>query len=135
LRAALNDMLHNVSGHVETTLDMPEEVDSIGEGQQALLYRVAQEAMRNSLKYSEASKLSVGISKVEQDIVLLVVDNGNGFTVVDRAKRQEEGHVGLTLLERTVKDGGGEFDIWSEPGQGTRITMRVPVRAPDKTEE
>jgi signal transduction histidine kinase len=135
LRAALNDLLHNVSGNVETNLDMPEELDSIGEGQQALLYRVAQEAMRNSVKYSEASHLTVGISKEKQDIVLLVVDNGKGFTVVDRAKRQEEGHVGLTLLERTVKDGGGAFEIWSEPGQGTRITMRVPASAPGKAED
>jgi len=132
LRAALDDLLHNISGNVETTLDMPEEVDSLAESQQALLYRVAQEALRNSVKYSEASHLTVGISKEEQDIVLLVADNGKGFTVVDRAKRQEEGHVGLTLLERTVKDGGGAFEIWSEPGQGTRITMRVPAKTPEK---
>jgi signal transduction histidine kinase len=132
LRAALDDLLHNISGNVETTLDMPDEIDSLAESQQALLYRVAQEALRNSMKYSEATHLKVGISKEEQSIVLLVADNGKGFTVIDRAKRQEEGHVGLTLLERTVKDGGGAFEIWSQPGEGTRITMRVPARALDK---
>ena len=129
LRAAIEDLLHNVSANIKTEFTMSTEMESVSEAEQGLVYRVAQEGIRNATKYSRAHKLSVQVKKTATDITLLIVDDGKGFDQEQRLRRQGQGHVGLTLLERTVKDGGGHLEVRSQPGSGTRLTMSIPASA------
>jgi signal transduction histidine kinase len=59
---------------------------------------------------------------------LVVSDDGRGFDAVQRAGRQANGHVGLTLLEGLVKQVDGTLVVASEPGSGTRLELEVPAR-------
>jgi signal transduction histidine kinase len=59
---------------------------------------------------------------------LTVADNGVGFDVGRLRHKPVEGHVGLLLLHDLVRTAGGELEIDSTPGQGTRLRLGAPAR-------
>lgn len=93
-----------------------------------LLFRIAQEALRNVWRHSGASRVWVTIEFNEKNIVLTVKDNGCGFELPDRLGDftgiAKLGLVGMTERARLL---GGELKINSEPGKGTMITVTVPM--------
>ena len=100
-----------------------------GSNGDALVYRVAREALRNTQKYAEAGSVRVEVTRPEPDTTRLVVtDDGKGFSAEDRARRAEKGHVGLTLLESLVRQSNGTLDVRSDLGAGTTVELEVPVR-------
>jgi signal transduction histidine kinase len=83
---------------------------------------VAKEAMHNIAKYSNATQASVRLTLQDENLILEVTDNGKGFSLQNR----RSGH-GLHNMESRIRELNGEFEIVSNPGQGTRITCRIPV--------
>lgn len=129
LEAALSDLLSPLEAagtRAELHVDDRATAGSKGD---ALVYRVAREALRNTQKYAEADSVRIEVTRPEPDITRLVVrDDGKGFTADDRARRAEEGHVGLTLLESLVRQSNGTLAVKSSPGEGTTVELEVPVR-------
>ena len=100
---------------------IPENLDSL----LALsLLRVVQEALHNAGKYSGAKLITVNVRGSGEELSLLVADNGAGFDVEEA--RLAAG-LGLISMRERIHLAGGEFAIASKPGEGTRITGRVPV--------
>ena len=130
LRAALADLLNNIGSQSKSYLDMPASCDSLDESQQGLIYRVAQEAVRNSTKYSAADHVEITLVELDGEIHLGVFDDGKGFSLEERDRQESAGHAGLSLLARTVQDGGGSLSIVSAPGEGTRVNLRVKRHPP-----
>jgi signal transduction histidine kinase len=95
------------------------------EASRALAYRVAQEALRNCVKHAGATAIEITVTRDGADLVVRIRDDGRGFSFEDLARRQEHGHVGLSLLERTALDGGGTLHVDSTPGTGTLVELRV----------
>jgi signal transduction histidine kinase len=126
LKPALEDLLANLGSGISTRLEVEEGL-ALGDSTNGLLYRVAQEAVRNSMKYSSAEHLTIEIRGNDADVVLRIVDDGRGFDPAEQAYRLEKGHLGLGLLQRTVADGGGSLRINSAPGRGTLVEIRVPI--------
>lgn len=125
LAAALDDLLAPVSAtglHVQVevadTSGLPDEVT-------ALLWRGAQEAVRNATTHGDATALSVRVETSTDQAVLEVSDNGRGF---DPAVQPEAGHFGLRGLRDLVAEAGGRLDVSSAPGAGTQVMMEVPTR-------
>src|SRR4051794_32447147 len=102
-------------------LELPDDVT-------ALLYRTAQEAVRNAVAHAEAREVEIRLSTTNGHATLLVADDGRGFSPEDALASREEGHFGLSLLADRVHDAGGKFAIDSQPGRGTRVSAEVPVR-------
>ena len=90
----------------------------------ALLYRAAQEALRNVAAHSGATQVDVVVSASGGGAELDISDNGRGFTADEVIARQREGHVGLAMLRSLVEDGGAELTLSSEP-TGTRVRVRL----------
>jgi PAS domain S-box-containing protein len=93
----------------------------------ALSYlRVVQEALRNAGKHSHATGVTVDVSATSAEITLTVSDNGAGFNV-----EQTKFGVGLGLISmrERMRLVGGAFEIWSQPGQGAKISCRAPLVA------
>jgi signal transduction histidine kinase len=88
------------------------------------LLRVIQEALHNAGKYSGAKLITVNVRGSGEELTLLVADNGAGFDVEEA--RLAAG-LGLISMRERIHLAGGEFAIASKPGEGTRITARVPV--------
>lgn len=111
---------------VETTVDIDDAAVPSPEAQ-TLIYRVAQEAVRNVAAHAQASHLRVTLTRDNGSARLVVADDGLGFSPDRLEQRREEGHVGLTLLTGLVADAGGRLVVASTPGQGTRLEAEVPV--------
>jgi PAS domain S-box-containing protein len=94
------------------------------------LFRIAQEALHNALKYSETNHFSVALCAIEEEVQLVVWDAGAGFDV-DEAKKHRG--LGLVSMQERVNLVHGRFSIESTPGHGTRVFAAVPFVAEDES--
>jgi PAS domain S-box-containing protein len=86
--------------------------------------RIVQEALHNAAKHSRADQVSVETTADSSNLTLQILDNGIGFNV--EQSRLAAG-LGLISMRERMRLVGGVFEIWSEPGRGTKITCRAPV--------
>jgi len=84
------------------------------------LYRIAQEAVTNSVKHAAASHIHIRLAMDGSELCLSIVDDGLGFPDNPRS----EG-LGLHLMRHAAALGGGTFDIRRNGGKGTIATCRV----------
>ncbi len=87
------------------------------------IYRVAQEALSNAMKYSEADRTELILKKENQQLRLIVRDNGIGF--VPSSSRQKG--MGLHIMLHRTRMIHGKLDINSQPGKGTEIICLAPL--------
>jgi signal transduction histidine kinase len=106
---------------VDSTSDLPPDVA-------AILFRCAQEVLRNILSHSGAQHVELTATVSDGRGALVIEDDGRGFVVDDLQARQAEGHLGLRSLGDLVADAGGQLTVRSAPAQGTRVEVSVPVR-------
>ena len=111
---------------VATTIDVEDDAAPSLETQ-TLLYRVAQEAVRNVAAHAHATRLTLSLARDNGHARLVVADDGRGFSPDQLERRRDEGHIGLTLLTGLVADAGGRLVVASTPGQGTRVEAEVPA--------
>ena len=90
------------------------------------LFRVVQEALSNAAKHSGAQAAKVELVGDAQGLYLRVSDAGAGFNV---EKVRRGSGLGLVSMQERLRLVGGEFSIESAPGQGARISARVPLAA------
>jgi PAS domain S-box-containing protein len=90
------------------------------------LFRVAQEALHNAVKYSRVSQFTVELSGVEGGVQLMVSDAGAGFDV-QAAKKN--GGLGLLSMQERIRLVDGSFSVESKPWQRTRVVATVPLIA------
>ncbi len=88
---------------------------------QETLYRLAQEALNNVTRHSQASLVTVKLKRLPGEVALEVRDNGVGFEVA-RGKG-----LGLVSMKERADKAGGGLEIYSQPGAGTAITARLPL--------
>ena len=88
-----------------------------------LIFHISREAVMNSLKHAQASDFWIGVHEQNESIVLELRDNGVGF---DTEAPGPEGHFGMAMMRERAQVGGGTFDVESEPGKGTTITVKFP---------
>lgn len=97
-------------------------VDGTPDPTVALVWRVAQEAVRNAIRHAEADHLWVTVQGQGPALVLDVVDDGVGF---DPTAVADPAHYGLRGLTSLVEDAGGRLTVRSAPGRGTTVHMEV----------
>ncbi len=92
------------------------------------LFRVTQEALTNVVRHAEASRVHVILRVQDHTAFLTVRDNGRGFQEpVATSEGAETRGLGLRGMRERVTALGGQMRVESEPGQGTAITVTVPV--------
>ena len=88
------------------------------------LYRVAQEALRNVAKHAPAAAVRVQLSLDDRELKLVIEDSGPGFDIHGARRR---GGLGLLSMNERARLAGGTLVIETQPGDGTRLTVRLPV--------
>jgi two-component system, NarL family, sensor kinase len=127
LEVAIADLVSPLQASgVRVTVDI-HGVEQLDREREALVYRVAQEAIRNVIAYADARSVDVTL-QVGDDARLVVADDGRGFRPEQRELRLEEGHLGLSLVEELARQSGGRLSISSAEGAGTRVELVVPAR-------
>lgn len=91
------------------------------------LYRIAQEALHNIARHAGASEAQLNINFTTAEVTLQVIDNGKGFEVPSSpAEFAPGGHFGLLGLSERAELIGARLEIYSSPGQGTRVIVHLP---------
>jgi len=118
--------LHNIeidfkaAGIKELKLDKDTEIN---------LYRIAQEALHNIVKHADASQASVRLLTSHPVLRLRIADNGNGFDPKSQADNQNQNtNLGLLGIAERVDLLRGSFELKSQPGDGTRMIIEVPLK-------
>ncbi|MDW3197621.1 MAG: PAS domain-containing sensor histidine kinase [Cytophagales bacterium] len=86
------------------------------------LYRIIQELINNTLKYAEATKITLQLVKHESTVLLTYEDDGKGFDPHVARKG-----IGLFNIHNRTLALGGEDEIHSQPGRGMSATIEVPI--------
>jgi signal transduction histidine kinase len=92
-----------------------------------LLYRVAQEGLRNVVRHAGAASAHVRVARGDSSARLEISDDGRGYDPEEARQRAADGHVGLRGLGSLVEDAGGTLAVTTRPGGGTRLDVEVPV--------
>jgi signal transduction histidine kinase len=89
--------------------------------------RIAREAMGNAFRHASATKIETEIIYHRADLRLRVRDDGRGIDspILDRGRPD---HWGLPGMRERAKKIGANFQVWSRPGAGTEIEVKVPAR-------
>jgi signal transduction histidine kinase len=95
---------------------------------ETVLYRVVQEALTNVARHAQANRVHIHLEHKEFKVHAFVEDDGQGFDLQEVAGREAlERGAGLLGIRERVASLGGRFSLWSRPGQGTRLTIEIPI--------
>jgi signal transduction histidine kinase len=123
--AAVKDLAETLNSdelsiHLNCT-DLPTDLSS---DIQLNLYRVIQELIGNILKHSGATVCNIDITAYDDELVLLVEDNGKGF---DPNKKSEHEGIGLSNMKVRVEHLDGTIEFDSSPEHGTTVVVNIPL--------
>lgn len=89
------------------------------------LFRISQEAITNALKHARAESIRIELAFEERQVRLSVEDDGTGFA--SRSPDSGEPHLGLMVMKERAEALAGELAVLTREGQGTAITVEVPL--------
>jgi signal transduction histidine kinase len=119
-RAGISTLGINFDFELDKSLDPNYNLVS-SEGIQ--IYRIVQEAIQNSLKYAYPSQIHVSVMQRDENLELTVKDDGTGFV-----ESEIKAGNGLYNMRKRAEELGGKLEIASEPGKGTRVTLKLPSK-------
>jgi PAS domain S-box-containing protein len=91
-------------------------------------FRIFQECLTNVIRHAQATSVRVDLCQEEESILLIVEDDGIGF--FEPGFSNTLGSLGLLGMKERAQFCGGDVQISSSPGNGTKVTVRVPVDIP-----
>jgi len=106
----------SISWEIEEVLDLPTGIEDH-------LFRILQEALSNILRHARAKTIFVKLFTLQGQVRLRIVDDGIGFDPEDEKLTS----YGLSSMRERVNEVGGALDIYSAPGKGTQIEVRIPL--------
>ncbi|MGZ5415670.1 MAG: sensor histidine kinase [Nocardioides sp.] len=101
-----------------------EDVSGVSDEAVALVWRTAQEAVRNATRHARGSRLEVSVRRSGPRVSLRVADDGVGFVP---GAFSPQGRFGLRSLQDLATEAGGRLDVESGPGRGTTVLLEVPA--------
>jgi PAS domain S-box-containing protein len=130
LQAALEQIAedHNKVGQIRVEVNVEGREPELSEDIKLGFFRVAQEAINNCRKHAKASMAYVNLMFTDNSIQLTVSDKGVGFDVQQAASRtREKGSLGLMSMQERATLIEANLKIESQPGQGTSVTLEMPL--------
>ena len=112
-------MHHQLDVHMCLTDDEPR----LSLAAKEAIYRIGLEALQNTLKHAQATRIELKMMTERQTFVLEVSDNGKGFDPT----QVFQGHFGLSTMRERAEQFGATVRIESQIGCGTQLLVRVPI--------
>ena len=108
--------------------DVTGDFDNLPSGVKRTIYRMTQEALANSARYSGASSAQVSMQIAGGQVRLSIADEGRGFDpALALSRGQSREHFGLRGMQERARGLGGHCEIRSSPGEGARIIIDLPI--------
>jgi len=90
------------------------------------VFRNVQELLQNAMSHAQASQIQIQVDMGQDQVTAVVEDNGSGFNVDDTLNGNNK-TIGLATLRERTEMLGGELNIHSSIGQGTRVEFSIPI--------
>jgi two-component system sensor histidine kinase UhpB len=126
LSETLRDAMHywqTLHASVRFELKLNGQLDDLGESLNINVYRIVQESINNALKHAQAKSIEVSLTLLENELQLLIKDDGVGMNLASVDQSQ---HFGLLGIRERVQGFHGSFSLLSEPNRGTAIHINIP---------
>jgi signal transduction histidine kinase len=113
----------------EMTYDEDIDWDTMSAEMKINLYRIVQESLQNCVKHAQAGNISLNLHGNSKNIVITISDDGRGFSPQGGKKG-----IGHKNISSRIKKLNGVWEISSQPGKGTTVTIKVPYieTSPDR---
>jgi signal transduction histidine kinase len=123
---AIDDMCQNLAGHHNLQFDFIPfgDENDLSDIIKITIYRIVQELLKNITKHAQATEVIVQLTIEDDEIILIVEDNGKGF----EPSASQKG-IGIENIHSRAAYLNGTFDIDSVSGQGSTFTIRLPSNA------
>jgi len=109
-------------GAMSVKFDHDDESEQLSIGKKVTLFRIAQEQLKNILKHSHAKSTSISLYTHDEQVKLVIADDGDGFN-----PQQTYQGIGLGNIRERVNFYNGSVDIQSAKGQGCKLTVIIPA--------
>lgn len=111
--------------HIQCIFRSDKQVDPISEDMRGLLFRCVNELVMNIAKHAQAKFVNIYTQRKDHHVIISVEDDGIGFHPKEVLARPKG--LGLFSIRERIIQVGGNFEVTSKPGQGTRVTLAVCV--------
>ncbi len=91
------------------------------------VFRMVEQALQNVAAHAKAESATIQMDYGIDTLSVTVQDNGQGFDYDGWMKGHEGTHLGLLGMRERIQNMGGTLQVWSEPGEGTRVTFQLPI--------
>jgi two-component system, NarL family, sensor histidine kinase UhpB len=119
---------------LEVTIEIAGLTERLPGEIETILFRVAQEAMSNVARHSEAQRLDVQLARTAGQVTMTLTDDGRGFDLAAVTLTPSQMHgLGLAGMQERTSLAGGQVTVKSAPGQGTTVHVVVPLSTGIKT--
>jgi signal transduction histidine kinase len=124
LKAAIKDLCQEIAKRHGLQINLEAQIaqDGLSGDVPLCFYRVAQEALSNVVKHSDATRAQVSLTQPPGALRMRVQDWGRGFKPADVAAG-----LGLTAMQERLRGIGGRLSIESRPGEGTVVTAEASI--------
>jgi signal transduction histidine kinase len=109
--------------NIELSFESSGSLERLERKSKMYLYRIALEAITNTIKHARASRLTVKLNRTGQEVVLLVSDNGKGFNFEQTSFANCNG---IQNIRERIAILQGTFDVKSRPNTGTTLLVTIP---------
>jgi signal transduction histidine kinase len=122
--------------NIQVTIENDQKPKPLNDDVRVLLFQAVRELLINVVKHAQSKRALIRITRHGHNINVLVEDYGKGFDASSTdASAVNPGGFGLFNIRERLKHFGGNVVIDSAPGQGTRITLTVPLKDKDQLNE
>lgn len=123
LKQGIEQLLKELQNKIQISLKWEIEDVKLSNSIEDHLFRIVQELLSNTLRHAKANELEVYLHKINNNLLLRVIDDGTGFNM----NETKTGSYGLNNIRERVAGIGGTVKIISFKGQGTSIEIKVPL--------
>lgn len=113
----------NASRNTQLNIEYDEKILPINTDEQIMLFRIVQEAVQNAIKHGAATIINLTLKTKENLLHVSVTDNGKGFL----ENENKNNGMGLSNIKHRITVLGGTLQIHSHPGDGTDISLQLPI--------
>lgn len=125
LSVLLKQLAEAVAGRHRIPVGLEAVETKLAPDAQLAFYRIAQEALNNAAKHSQAGRIDVQLGRANGEVVMTITDDGCGFELSESA----QGRMGLAIMRERAAAVGGKLFIESQSGCGTSVRLRWTVPA------
>jgi PAS domain S-box-containing protein len=130
LIVALKDYINDYSQkwNIPVKFKTADLKDKLSKTAETAFFRITQEALTNVLKHAKAAKVTIRVFDYENHCHLVIVDNGVGFDLEALNDNSRTAKFGILGMKERAEFVEGSFDIYSKPGKGTKISVKIPLK-------